>query len=87
MCVGLVRPDSGSVFLGNTEITSLPMHKRSQMGIGYLPQEASIFRKLTVEENIFILWELMPQIKKSDYETKLVALLDERSHLRDLHPD
>ncbi|OGC07277.1 LPS export ABC transporter ATP-binding protein [candidate division WOR-1 bacterium RIFOXYA2_FULL_36_21] len=77
MCVGLVKPDLGTVYLGDKNISKLPMHRRSQMGIGYLPQESSIFRKLTVEENIFILWQLMPYIKKSDYEEKLVSLLDE----------
>ena len=84
MCVGLVSPDSGSVLLGDEEITNLAMHKRSQRGVGYLPQETSIFRKLTVEENILVLWELMPQVNKADYEKKLVALLDEFgvTHLR-----
>jgi lipopolysaccharide export system ATP-binding protein len=84
MVVGLVKPDSGKVFLGDKEITGLPMHRRSALGIGYLPQEASIFRKLTVEENILILWELMPQIKKSEYETRLTNLLNELgvTHLR-----
>jgi len=84
MVVGLVRPNEGKVFLGDHDITLLPMHKRSQLGIGYLPQEASIFRKLTVEENILILWELMPEIPKKEYESRLVALLDELgvTHLR-----
>ena len=77
MVVGLVRPASGNVTLGSQDITNLPMHKRSQLGIGYLPQEPSIFRKLTVEENIKVLWELNPTIKKEDYEKNLVALLDE----------
>ncbi len=52
MIVGLVRPDEGDVFLDNTEITSLPMFKRARLGIGYLPQEASVFRNMTVEDNI-----------------------------------
>lgn len=77
MVVGLIRPTQGNVFLGEHEITKMPMHKRAQMGIGYLPQEASIFRKLTVEENIRILWELNPHIKKEDYQNKIDALLDE----------
>lgn len=77
MVVGLVRPNTGQVFLGEHDITNSPMHRRSQLGIGYLPQEQSIFRKLTVEENIYILWELMPEIPKSEYETRLVKLLDE----------
>ncbi|MBI5078852.1 LPS export ABC transporter ATP-binding protein [Candidatus Saganbacteria bacterium] len=84
MVVGLVRPDAGKVFLGDHDITHFPMHKRSHLGIGYLPQEPSIFRKLTVEENILILWELMPEIPKKEYESRLVALLDELgvTHLR-----
>lgn len=84
MVVGLIRPNSGRIYQGEHEITSLPMHKRAHLGIGYLPQEPSIFRKLTVEENILILWELMPEIRKNEYEKKLVALLDELgvTHLR-----
>jgi lipopolysaccharide export system ATP-binding protein len=84
MVTGLVRPNEGEVFLGDHEITHLAMHKRSHLGIGYLPQEASIFRKLTVEENILILWELMPEIPKKEYESRLVGLLDELgvTHLR-----
>ena len=84
MVVGLIRPNSGKVSLGEHDITFLPMHKRSQLGIGYLPQEASIFRKLTVEENILVLWELMPEIPKKEYEPRLVALLNELgvTHLR-----
>ncbi|MBU0687241.1 MAG: LPS export ABC transporter ATP-binding protein [Candidatus Margulisbacteria bacterium] len=84
MVVGLIQPNSGKVFMGDREITHFPMHRRSQMGIGYLPQEPSIFRKLSVEENIKILWELNPNIKKSDYESLLVKLLDELgvTHLR-----
>src|SRR5687768_10322868 len=52
MIVGLIRPDEGKVFLDDREITDLPMYKRAKMGIGYLPQEVSVFRKLTVEDNI-----------------------------------
>jgi lipopolysaccharide export system ATP-binding protein len=62
MVVGLVRPNSGKVFLGTKEITHIPMHVRAQSGIGYLPQEQSVFRKLTVEENILVLWEIMPKM-------------------------
>ncbi|MFH1825991.1 MAG: LPS export ABC transporter ATP-binding protein [bacterium] len=84
MVVGLIRPTTGKVFLGEHEITTQSMHRRAHMGIGYLAQEPSIFRKLTVEENIFILWELMPEIKPEEYESKLVSLLDELgvTHLR-----
>jgi lipopolysaccharide export system ATP-binding protein len=77
MVVGLVRPNAGKVYLGEHDITHYPMHKRSQQGIGYLPQESSIFRKLSVEENIYILWELMPEVPRKEYESRLVKLLDE----------
>jgi len=84
MTVGLIRPNQGKIFLGDLEITGLPMHRRAHMGIGYLPQEQSIFRKLSVEDNILILWQLMPEVRKEEYEKKLVALLDELgvTHLR-----
>jgi len=59
MVVGLTRPDSGQVFLDGEEITLLPMYRRARMGISYLPQEASVFRKLTVEENILAVLEVM----------------------------
>ncbi|RKZ33007.1 LPS export ABC transporter ATP-binding protein [bacterium] len=58
MMVGLVRPNGGSVFLGDNEITSFPMHRRARMGLSYLPQEPSVFRKLTVKENILAILEL-----------------------------
>ncbi len=77
MVVGLVRPNGGKVFLDNNEITQLPMHVRAQLGIGYLPQEPSIFRKLTVEENILILWEVTKKVKKEDYAKRLDQLLGE----------
>jgi lipopolysaccharide export system ATP-binding protein len=84
MVVGLIRPNEGKVYFGDHDITRLPMHKRSQLGIGYLPQEASIFRKMTVEENILVLWELMPEVPRKEYESRLVSLLDELgvTHLR-----
>src|SRR3954464_9478753 len=59
MIVGLVRPDGGHVTLGNDDITSLPMYLRAQRDISYLPQEASVFRKLTVEENLLAVFETM----------------------------
>ena len=58
MVVGLIKPDDGEVFLDQDEITRLPMYKRAQMGIGYLPQEASVFRKLSVEDNIKAILEM-----------------------------
>jgi lipopolysaccharide export system ATP-binding protein len=60
MVVGLTRPDSGSVYLNDQEITSLPMYLRARSGISYLPQEPSIFRKLTVEENVLAILETLP---------------------------
>jgi len=77
MVVGLVRPDAGRILMNEEEITKMPMHRRAQMGISYLPQEPSIFRKLTVEENVLVLWELTPAIPKSEYKSRLDALLME----------
>ncbi|MBI3882828.1 MAG: LPS export ABC transporter ATP-binding protein [Sphingobacteriales bacterium] len=74
--VGLVRPDEGNIFLNDIDITKLPMYKRAQMGIGYLPQEASVFRKLTVEDNISAILE-MTKLKKTAQKEKLESLLDE----------
>lgn len=76
MVVGLIRPDEGRVFLNDTDITKLPMYKRAQLGIGYLPQEASVFRKLTVEENILAVLE-MTKMSKKEQRIKLESLLDE----------
>lgn len=83
MIVGLVRPDSGKVFLENTEISKLPMYKRSQMGIGYLPQEVSVFRKLSVEDNVMAILE-MTDLSKPQRKEKLEKLLEEFSltHVR-----
>jgi lipopolysaccharide export system ATP-binding protein len=74
--VGLVKPDKGDVFLSDINITKLPMYKRAQMGIGYLPQEASVFRKLSVEDNITAVLE-MTKLKKAQQKEKLESLLDE----------
>lgn len=84
MITGLVRPNKGHVFLDGQDITHIPMYKRSRMGLGYLPQESSIFKKLTVEENILVLWEIIKNIPKEAYEKRLVELLDEMGilHLR-----
>lgn len=83
MMVGLVRPDEGSVFLDDVEITKLPMYKRAQMGIGYLPQEVSVFRKLSVEDNIMAILE-MTSMSKEERSEKLEQLLEEFSltHVR-----
>lgn len=74
--VGLIKPDDGRVFLNNEDITQLPMYKRAKLGIGYLPQEASIFRKLSVEDNIAAILE-MTKLSKQDQKEKLESLLNE----------
>jgi lipopolysaccharide export system ATP-binding protein len=76
MVVGLIKPDEGEVFLNQENITKLPMYKRAQMGIGYLPQEASIFRKLSVEENIMAVLE-MTRLPKKEQKSKVESLLEE----------
>ena len=83
MIVGLIQPDSGKVFLDSKEITNIPMYKRAQMGIGYLPQEISVFRKLSVEDNIKAILE-MTKLSKIEREEKLEKLLSEfsLSHVR-----
>ncbi|MEN9497669.1 MAG: hypothetical protein RL750_568 [Bacteroidota bacterium] len=74
--VGLVKPDSGHVYLDGADITALPMYKRAQKGIGYLPQEASIFRKLSVEDNILAVLE-MKNYSKAEQRDRLESLLNE----------
>lgn len=76
MVVGLIKPDEGAVFLNQEDITKLPMYKRAQMGIGYLPQEASVFRSLSVEDNILAVLE-MTALSKEERLLKLESLLDE----------
>jgi lipopolysaccharide export system ATP-binding protein len=72
--VGLVKPDDGDVFLDDINITKLPMYKRAKMGLGYLPQEASVFRKLTVEDNISAVLE-MTKLSKAQQKEKLETLI------------
>ncbi|MCF3110758.1 LPS export ABC transporter ATP-binding protein [Niabella sp. CC-SYL272] len=74
--VGLIKPDEGDVFLNDLNITKLPMYKRAQMGIGYLPQEASVFRKLSVEDNISAVLE-MTKLPRAEQKEKLESLLAE----------
>jgi len=76
MIVGLVKPDSGRVFLDDKEITKVPMYKRSKMGIGYLPQEVSVFRKLSVEDNILAILQ-MTKLSKIEQKERLEELLNE----------
>lgn len=76
MIVGFVQPNGGRVMLDDTEITGLPMYRRAQLGVGYLPQEPSVFRKLSVEDNIMAILE-MTTLNKSERKDKLESLIDE----------
>ncbi len=76
MVVGFIKPNEGNVFLDDENITSLPMYKRAQKGIGYLPQEPSVFRKLTVEDNLKAVLE-MTDLNKEEQAVKLESLIDE----------
>lgn len=76
MVVGFIKPNEGNVFLDDKIITDLPMYKRAQIGIGYLPQEPSVFRKLTVEDNIKAVLE-MTKLSKAEQKDKLESLIDE----------
>lgn len=77
MVVGLVKANKGKVFLDDKDLTDLTMDKRAKIGIGYLPQESSIFRKLTVEENIRLVLEINDKLTPDEKEKKLENLLDE----------
>lgn len=83
MIVGMIRPDGGKVFLEDKEISDEPMYKRAKMGIGYLPQEASIFRRLSVEDNIMAILQMM-KITQKERKERMEQLLEELtiSHLR-----
>ncbi|MGQ0827444.1 MAG: LPS export ABC transporter ATP-binding protein [Bacteroidota bacterium] len=76
MIVGMIKPNSGKIFLDNEDITEQPMYKRAQLGIGYLAQEASVFRKLSVEDNIRAILE-MTALNKQEQKENLETLLDE----------
>ncbi len=76
MLVGLIRPDAGRIALGGEDITMLPMYQRARRGISYLPQEASVFRKLTVEQNLLAVLETLP-LTAEEREARLQSLLDE----------
>lgn len=76
MVVGFIQPNAGKVFLDDEEITSLPMYRRAQKGVGYLPQEPSVFRKLSVEDNIKAILE-MTDLSKEGQRDKLESLIDE----------
>jgi lipopolysaccharide export system ATP-binding protein len=76
MITGMIHPNKGSIFLDSQDITKLPMYRRARMGIGYLSQEASIFRKLTVEENVMAILETMP-LSRQERRQRLEELLNE----------
>jgi lipopolysaccharide export system ATP-binding protein len=83
MIVGMIRPDGGKVYLDDSDITKVPMYKRARMGIGYLPQEASIFRRLSVEDNLMAILEMIP-IPLKEKKEKCEKLLEDLSitHIR-----
>ena len=85
MIVGLIHPEAGAIKIDNTDITNLPMHGRARAGIGYLPQEASIFRKLTVTENIMAILELRKELNAKQRNQELESLLNEFhiNHIRE----
>lgn len=76
MIVGMVKPNSGKIFLDDLDITKEPMYRRAQLGIGYLPQEPSVFRKLSIEDNLRAVLE-MTKLSKKEQEAKVETLLDE----------
>ena len=88
MIVGLVKPNGGTIFLDNTDITNYPMYKRAQSGIGYLAQEASVFRKLSIEDNIKSVLQLT-KLSKAEQQRKTDELIDEFSlgHIRENRGD
>ncbi|MBR2386532.1 ATP-binding cassette domain-containing protein, partial [bacterium] len=77
MIVGLVKANEGKVFLDDQDITDMPMHLRGKLGIGYLPQEPSIFRKLSIEDNLKLVLEMNDKLNKQEKEDLLESLLDE----------
>ena len=77
MVVGLIQADAGAIRLDKRDITGLPMHARARLGIGYLPQEPSVFRRLNVAENVLAVLELRPDLNRGQREQMLEALLDE----------
>ncbi|MBR7109525.1 MAG: LPS export ABC transporter ATP-binding protein, partial [Akkermansia sp.] len=83
MVAGLVRPDAGSVMFTGKDVSGLPMHIRARLGMGYLPQEESIFRKLTVEENLMAILETRADLSRKEKKEKMMELL-ERFHITKL---
>jgi len=76
MIVGLIAPDDGKVFLGDRDITSVPMYQRARLGVSYLPQEPSVFRKLTVEENILAILETLP-LRRRERRERMESLISQ----------
>jgi lipopolysaccharide export system ATP-binding protein len=85
MIVGLVAADGGTVMIGDQNLTDLPMHQRARAGVGYLPQEPSVFRRLSVADNVLAILETRPGLNRSERQDRLQALLEELhiDHLRD----
>ena len=85
MVVGLIAADAGHIFLDDTDISRLPMHRRARLGIGYLPQEASVFRKLSVEDNIRAILQSLPDLSSEQIDIETEELLRDLhiSHIRD----
>jgi len=83
MMVGMIRPESGKVFIDDVEVTKVPMYKRARMGIGYLPQEASVFRKMSVEDNIMAILQML-NISTAEKKERLEKLLEDLTltHIR-----
>ena len=77
MIVGLVPCDAGSIAIGDIDVTLLPMHRRAQLGLGYLPQEASVFRKMSVEDNVMAILETRAGLERAAREQRLEQLLEE----------
>ncbi len=77
MIVGIIKPYSGRVFLDDTEITNMPMYRRAQLGVGYLAQEASVFRQLSVEDNIMAVLEFRKDLTKEQQKEKMESLINE----------
>ena len=77
MIVGLIPCDAGRIYLGEQDLTMLPMHRRAQLGLGYLPQEASVFRKLSVEDNVLAILETRTDLERAAREERLEQLLEE----------
>ena len=85
MIVGLIKADNGRIMLDGRDLTPMPMHQRARIGLGYLPQEASVFRKLSVEKNIMAILQTRPKLSAAERDKRLEFLLDEFhvAHLRE----